>query len=714
MGLGHLCRPGTEGQPCAFDLFPWWSLNVLEPERDSNQVGSLPQFLVEVLYSSGRNGRRHDRACALVEGALGLATPASLAVRIAEHARRMSIGARGWHDTLGLCLYTIQHLARTPNGASARPVLVDLIRRLIPGPRDGDAGELLRFIGPIATAHGLHELAEPIASCVVNKDPCVVIQIPGFLARLGEPGIEALRGLRSMEDCTHSKELKAALDAYWERDFDSLACFLDGDGGWTMRSATARLLGQLAAAGHSPESVLEMLLTRARTEEDSDTQSLLCCGIGSAVRSLGAEGRRAVVETIRETFDGGQGGFLFDALLVAGGEGLDPLELERLRPIKRQGHRLESDRNRAVNRLLAWQEGYPNAFADWSTHTVCRLLQWTDMPVPPAIQGWFTTRPTVEAEQVLSTLVLDEDSEPPAYCAAQVLRREPENLLPILELSSIQSLNSGSSTRWSVVNGLLAGCPMVVGLHPADFRAAMGQHAGEPLAPDWASAGRLLTIASTSLKQAQSALLMLAGMGPGFRELARHALVSLPNPEGDPSGIHAIPDGNRLARGKLDPAVLGGIPFRLPSPSNLPHGFQLLFGVTPKEWTEGEGCLRGLETMSLQQLDWSSNLARWHEIPVVNRILADATPRQIQRAILAAVGCGDSDLNRIGLRLAVLAPEAALEGPLGGLVGLLRQRGRELGVESEAADASPAKPPAPVLDPDSERFLAELEDLIED
>jgi hypothetical protein len=159
---------------------------------------------------------------------------------------------------------------------------------------------------------------------------------------------------------------------------------------------------------------------------------------------------------------------------------------------------------------------------------------------------------------------------------------------------------------------------------------------------------------------------------------------------------------------------VGGIPIQLCEPAGLPLECQLLFERTPPQWTAGVGCLHGLESISRQQLDFSSRLTDWNNLEGVRSITAEAPVLQTQVAILAAVACGDEDLNRIGMRVACVAPDTVLGGHLGPLVAIHRQRGAERQVVSQG-DSEPGAPtpPAPPEQKEDD-LLQELEMLLRD
>ena len=711
MGLGHLNRKCPNTAPAALDLLPWWGFQVYDPERDGDRFVDLACLLTGTCNdeSAGRSGDSSS-PLSILHSALPLEPATVLAHKLGrktvQEGRRKSIP----EGLVAGFLWTLGTLMERAEGTGIRPVLVHTASQLLVNPTRDDSGRIIRIIGAVAARHRLEELAEPLAAAVRNDDPCVSLEVPGYLSRLGEPGLEALRQLRPSARFPNHAELRAARAALFENDFDGLVPFLESDAGWRVRGATARLLGQLARLGHPSGAVLEMLLSRARTEEDADTRAVMGDGIGIAVRNLGTEGVDLVLETLRDKFDDGHGEFLLDALLLAGPDCLNPVAIEHLRAAAQGSNGMaEKPRKQAINRLLSWQEGYPVCLMDWTVPSVYRLLQWEDLPLPPAVRNWFSPTPDIPIDQLLAGQLTSEEKDVLGYALAQSLRQKPSEVLPIVELSCVQALVLGHSPRWAALCGVLAGSHAPVGLHPAELRAALGIGAGVPLEPDWAAAGRLLAVASHPVDQAEGALSLLAGMGPDFRELARYALATTPPPSEKHSALGSLPDGTRLGPSRLDPSPVGGIPIRLPNPSDFPTGLHLLFDETPQEWTVGAGCLKGLESMSLHQLDFSRRLARWGDPEFLREIVALTPTLQLQRAILAAVACADEDLNRIGIRVASLSPDSVLDGPLGPLVEIHRRRGTQLNPESQIPAAT-----SPDLLSGADDLIQELEDLLND
>ncbi len=715
MGLGHLNRTPVAGTPTSLDLFPWWAQIVFDPERDEDLLMDVSRILAEIGTGVASEGGREARSLSILESTLPFEPVPSLARRLAGRAVQEGRHRRISDDTVVGILWSLGFMASGPHQADVRPVLVDLAHQLLVDRRKGDASTIVRILGKVAAQRGLEELAPPLAAAAVSDNPCVALELPGFLARLGEPGWGALRRLGTTAVGQRSEALRASLAACLEGDFDGLVPFLESPEGWQVRGATARLLGELVRAGRPPGAALEMLLSRARLEDDSDTRAVMADGIGIAVLKLGAEGVAAVLGILRDQFDDGHGDFLLDALLLAGPEAIDPVELEHLRVAPQGGDGMaDKSRKRALNRLLSWQRGYPVCVADWASPTVFRLLQWEDLPLPPAVSGWFSTDPDIPLDQILARILSGEGCDLLGYALAQILRRQGGASLPAIELAAVQSLVQGNSSQWSTFCGVLAGCAVPIGLHPAELRAALGEGVGVPLVPDAAAAGRLLAVASHPVDQAQVALTLLSEMGPDFRELARHALATTPPPKDRPSGLGSILGSGRLGPSKLNATAVGGIPIQLCEPAGLPLECQLLFERTPPQWTAGVGCLHGLESISRQQLDFSSRLTDWNNLEGVRSITAEAPVLQTQVAILAAVACGDEDLNRIGMRVACVAPDTVLGGHLGPLVAIHRQRGAERQVVSQG-DSEPGAPtpPAPPEQKEDD-LLQELEMLLRD
>jgi hypothetical protein len=716
MGLGHLVRSTAEPGLAVLDLFPWWAIQVTNPGRSCRHFDDLAKLLAAEVFNLPREDRRHDQGRALLESALPLGSLAEVAHTLGRVALQQGTAMPETEEAGRAALWALSFLAERPDGGEPRSVLAATVRKILLGlGEDAASADTLRVIGLLACRRALPESADLLLAAANSSDPALILELPGFLAGLGTEGEAALARLTAAK-CSRPKELKAALSAVLEGDFDGLAPFLDEDSNWEVRLAAARTVGQLARLGKTPAAALEILLARARQEEDCDTRAVLSEGIGYAVAHVGQEGRAAVLETIRETFDAGGGAFLFDALLLAGGAGAEPVELERCRLVGRDRRNQAEDQNRAINRLLAWVPGYPVSVCDWARPSVYRLLQWSGLELPPAIRGWFTADPTVEFHQVAALLVRDDDAEAVAYCAAQGLRREPESRLPALETLCVHSQNLGASRRWGALCGILAGCPVPVQPHPAELRAGVGARAGTPLTPEWSAAGRLLAGAGGPMRQAGSALQLLAAMGPEFRELARHALATEAEP-GCPANVSQAVPRRRLPEAGL----LGGSPFRLTPPAELPDELQPIFDLAvPLAWRTDPGRVRGLLVTALHNVDWSGRLAKWKDAATLERIVTAVAnseePELLLHAVLAAGGTQDTDLHKLAIKIARAIPESLLAaGELGALARpwSARATGEEATAGNSNASKTGSANDLADLD-DDELDFADLEELLAD
>ena len=712
MGLGHwAARPGAESLPAALDLLPWWALLVRDPERDSQEICDLPSVIAATFGMDGPDNQRVGQSISILKSALPIpATLPELTRALSRKAIGEGFRTRTTSGTAEGILWMLGFLANQNDQNGLRKLFVDTAIQILVDPSSDESSRLVRVISLISVRYGFEELAAPLAALVDGQEACLSLEIPGALANLGEPGHRALLGLLSFNGSRKSPELRAAIAAYFDNDFDGLVPLLESEG-WQQRASTARLLCHLARAGKQPAAVLEMLLSRARLEQDSDAIAVISNGIGVAVQKIGKPGVEAVLATLQNQFGDGSGNYLIDALLLADPKFLDPIDIENLRLNHDNTRGVSLKRRRAINRILSWQEGYPVCVADWATDSVYRLLQWEDLKLPLAVQSWFSATPTLPADELIVGLLSSgRYNENHGFAIAQVLRQRGSDhrILKAVELAGCTALSAGQSKMWTTLCGVLAGSSSPVALHPAELRAAFGVAAGTPLPPDWAAAGRLLAIASNSVKQAQGALNLIAGMGPDFREMARHALATTPPHKDKNWSLSSIPIAGRLGSQGLDSSILGGNPIHLSHPVELPPEFQLLFDKISPEWTTPTGSFIGLQVASAHQADFSYRFNDWQNTKRVEACLAETPVIIIQRAILAAVSTDDAKLNQIGLRLAHLAPESALEGALGPLILVHRQRARANGIEHQL-EASPT----PTDDDDEDLNFESLEDFLE-
>lgn len=663
MGLTHL-MPTLERGWTAVDLFPWWGFRVLDPHFLNGPFGDVTNLVAQGFFEV--ETRETDRPSdadplALIYSQLPLGDGAD----VGRTLGRFALSQSDLNDACRAALWAVSYLERRGD-PRLDGLFLETARQALRHGRPGDTATA-RTVGLLARRHPQHlaELADLLLQAG-SEDAAHALELPGFLVSLGDHGQAALERLASRPSSWRQAETKAALDACLDGDFDSLAGFLESED-WNIRAAAARTVGLAGRSGRHAAAALELLLARAQEEDDRDTRAVLSEGIGGAVVQLGAPGRDAVLETIREHFDSGRAAFLFDALLMAGGAGADPAELERFRHVR--GHRRDSH-NRALNRLLAWIPGYPVALTDWTSPFIFRSLQWADLPLPPAVSGWFSCRPTVAFDHVAAIIVRsDDDRQAVNYLAAQCLRQRPAELTPVVETFATHALNLGAEKRYAHLCALLAGSAGEVSLHPAELRAGLGHKVGRPLEADWAAAGRLLAIARRSLPQAQDALALLGAMGPHFQELARYALATDPEPERSAQAEKALP-----RRSFPGASLVGGAPIRLEAPSGFADELQPIFELLPNAWKSEAGKLRGLLVTATHGVDWSSRLAKWNDSVTRAAIIAAGDTATLQRAILAAGGCDDDDLQRLAATLAAEVPPTVLEGPLGVLVRLWKDR----------------------------------------
>ena len=708
MGLGHWARPGTESLPAALDLLPWWALVVRDPERDSQEICDLPSVIAATFGIERSDSQRIGQSISILKSAIPIPakTLPELCLALSKKAVEEGWRTRTTSGTAEGILWMLGFLANQNDQNGLRKLFVDTAIQILLDPSSDESNRLARVISLISVRYGFEELAAPLAALVDGQEPCLAIEIPGALACLGEPGHRALLRLLGFNGSRKSPELQAAIAACFEDDFDGLLPFLESDRGWQVRASTARLLCHLARAGKQPAAVLEMLLSRARVEQDCDTISVMTVGIGIAVQKIGKNGVEAVLATLQNQFGDGSGHHLIDGLLLAGPEFINPIDVEALRMNHDNTRGVSLKRRRAINRILSWQEGYPVCVADWATDSVYRLLQWEDLKLPLAVQSWFSATPDISLDQLIAGLFSSgRSNENHGFAIAQVLRRgDDHRTIKAIQLACVQALATGQSKLWSTLCGVLAGCWSQVALHPAELRAAFGVAAGTPLQPDWAAAGRLLNIASSPVKQAQGALILLAGMGTEFRDMARHALATTPPYKDKRWSLSNIPIAGRLGSQELDASAVGGNPIDLCHPMDLTPESALLFDRVHPDWTTSTGCFLGLQVACFHQADFSSKMNDWNNTKRVEACLQEAPVIQVQRAILAAVSTDDAKLNQIGLRLAHHAPESALEeGPLGPLVAIHRQRARANGIEL----------PTPPDDDDEDLSFESLEEFLE-
>lgn len=710
-GFTKLNEGPADGLVSALDLFPWWMLHLLDPDRYDSGLGNLPRLLVDECLGCRRKMTRRERALQIYDCAvpLGTRTDVERALLRVIQRRRERVSSKG--NDSATALRALAHLAQTGGVASPEASFAPAAHSLVAG--EPGFPPTLRLLGLLIAQHGFQELAVCLPRCAASGDPGLGLELPGYLACLGKAGRAQSEALMSEATEGNRTPVRAALDAWQEHDFDGLDPFLNHQD-WRLRCATARLLAHFARVNHAPEAVLEMLLARSRVEEDSDTQSVLAQGLGETIRQVGPSAAEPVLALLGERNGSDSNAFLLDGLLFGQPARMEGARLERLRGAGGSQGWHQAAEAQALNRLLAWQTGVPVSVADWIQPPVIRVLQWQTAELPPSVSSWFATSTTVEAHQLTACLMRETHAPTDGYLAAQYLKHHPE-VTGIWEALCIQALNLGRSEVWELLAAVLAGSRHPVSLHPAELRCALGFRAGLPLGGDWAGVGRLLTVAGSRLEQAREALCLLAVHSPEVRELTRHSLASLAaNPGASETGS-ALPPVGAFGPDKLDPAMLGGSPLKLVFPQELPLEFQPLFGLIPPAWENCGPSLRGLEVSALHQIDWSGKLANWSNPQAVANILTGQSIEQIQRAILATAMSADADLNCLAKRLAMAVPDGVLEGALGRIVAVIRKRQLQTGIGPVAAPGGSSPPEGEDENSDEDdkaELVGELEELV--
>lgn len=689
------------------DVFPWWMIVVYEPNRHDSRVGDLGTVLVEQRYGIQAPKGSRARSVAHYMAGVPIGTRDDIVRLLLEVVQK---GARRdplMEERMDVALVGLGFLRATGGDPGPFQQAVDAMVRCRCGKE-----RALKAVGLLAAQHGWPDLAPSIAEFARVDDIDVLLEIPGYLACLGDAGRAMAEPMLARVPAARRSGVQAAVSAWLEGDFDGLDPYVNARS-WETRASSLRLLSLLARMQVAPGMILEILLARAREEEDRDCQRVLGSAVGEAVRHLGRDGASRVVEAIEVLAGDGSSAALLDGLLLAGRSLLGVAELEVLRRTLRP-HGLEGIL--ALNRCIARQAGVPISVFDWIHGGFLGFLQWNSVALPSGIAPWLGRTPVlgeVDGPQVSSVMLRGVCREADGLLAGQYLRSHP-GVTPVWESLAIQSMNCGESDDWSTLIHVLAASRHPVSLHPAEMRCAIGgARMGMPLRFDWSAVGRLLAVAGSRLEQAQAALWHLGQMGPDVGALTLGVLSTLPSKVECEPGPGSLPPAGRLATAGGHFLSLGLPQVWVPSPMSFPPEYHPLLRILPRKPVDGPTLVDSVERSSLNQSDWAESLLPSKNPSQLAPLLEGLPLEDVQRAVLAAGMCHDSDMHDVGLRLASAAGDRLVHGPLGALASVHLGWARAAitpGGDSDPGAVAPPPTPAAAAQDSIDQLLADLDD----
>ena len=671
----------------AVDLFPWWMLEVLDGERADSRQWHLGKLLVSRRYNISVGESEHRLAWQTFTACLPVGSRDEVRQMLLEIVRECAAFGEGVSDRPAVAaLCGLAHLRRTePGGSQGRDAFEEAVWALVPGKLEHM--DALRAACRLTAESGIRSLVGAIVEIARKEVPALMLDACGCLARLGPEGAAALQALPGQVGAKVSTLVQALIDAWERHDFDGLDPSFNSEQ-WHVRGAAARFLSDLVVAGGPGGPALEILLARFRVEEDCDVKTLLAESLGEVLHRCGSGGAGRVLTLIQELGGEGNSQHLLDALTFSGQPGVPAEQLESLRPLFEKGDRYGAA---ALNRCLAFQEGVRPSVLDWIHVPVVKALQWSRIRLPASVAGWFTSTPDIEGHQVTAAILREVELEHAGNLAAQFLRHHPE-LVHVWERLACLYLNSGTPAVWSLLASALAGTPHAVSMHPAELRCALGASCAPAPRFSWSAVGRLVAVAASPVSHARDAIRLLGSMGPEARELARHALGTIPSGRTSLTGMAALPPPVGIGPSQAPPGSLGTMASRAPGPGAFPLEFQPMFSLRPRAFTQGARAIDGLVVGALHWAEWGADLMSWQDATKTSAVVEEAPIERVQQAIVACGMSGRPGLVRLIRNLGQAAGPACRQGGLGPLVGVLVDR---VMAEPEATPEPQPKPASP-------------------
>lgn len=687
MGFWHADGPAAEaGLPSLADVFPWWMVCVLDPDRCRSTHAHLGLLLASRQFGLRDSEDLETRTLGSLSCGLPLGTPEAQAkmlhrLLLLEMAQTQQVDV----DAITAMFCGLAHLEEglcSNEGwfADATRVMVD---------RDEVFPEACKAVLQLVSVHEPVGMVETIGRILTAGEGKFSLRAAACLARLGEPGRLELGRLAQGKQKVGRESVIAVLDSLAEGTLDALDPFLN-DPSWHLRSEAIRVVGDLIEVGTiDPSLALEVLVARMKEESDRDCRWVLSQSLGKAVAADPMEGIDRILTQVCELCGDDPSGELMDALSFGVGTHVDARIFEEMRDFFTDE---KSPAAAALNRCLTWIEGVVPRPSDWFCHQVVKSLQWGRLPVPASVAPWFLDGGSVPGHLVVAAMHQERLRSNVLCLGIQHLNANPETM-PIWEQLSTRSANLGREAVWSMLIGAIAASRVPTNILPEELRCAVGF--GGPLVPEPtpAGAGRLLAIAASQLEASKTAIRMLSRSSPTVQEIARSFLAGVPAGAMCATDLGALPPPRGVGPRRNDPAPLGVDRTLRLFPESLPLEYQPIFGMQPSAWRFERKPFPGLIVSSQHRAAWGHRILDWAQSESTAEWIRSAPCEVVFEAIVACLCSGVDELVTVGETIASLVDPPPPEAPLSPLVLLARERqelkrGERLNAASKSATAT--------------------------
>jgi hypothetical protein len=668
MGFWHAEGPAAEaGLPSLADVFPWWMMVVLDPDRRRSAHAHLG-----LSVASRRFGLRDSEDIETrTLGAISCGLPLGAAEAQAEIIHRLLLleigrGEQGDDEVVTAMLCGLAHLEGALGSkerwfAEAAGALVD---------RGCMFQEAFKAIFQLTSVHTPAGMIETIRRLLTLGEGKFALRAAGCLARFGEPGrLELERHARDGSKIGH-EPVAAVLESIEGGTLDVLDPFLN-DQLWLNRTEACRLVGDLIdTKSIDPSLALEVLLARMKLETDQDCRWVLCQSLGKAVAADPIEGIDRILSEVCELCGDDPSGELMDALSFGVGTHVDARIFEEMRDLFTDEKLAASA---ALNRCLTWIDGVAPSPADWFCPQIVKSLQWGRLAVPASVAPWFLDGGSMPGHLVVTAMHQQRLRSQLACLGIQHLNAHPD-AMPIWEQLLTRAANIGRQDVWSMLGGVIAASRVSTNVLPEELRCAVG--CGGPAVPDPtpAGAGRLLAISASRLEASKVAIRMLSQTNPLIREIAREFLAGIPCGAMCSTDIGALPPARGVGPRRNDAAPLGSERLLRSFPESLPLEYQPMFGMKPEVWRLDRKPFQGLIVSSQHRATWGKQILDSNRSEATTAWI-QSTPREVVfEAIVACICSGVSELVTIGEWIASLVDPPPPDFPLTPLVLLARER----------------------------------------
>ena len=668
MGFWHAEGPEAEvGLPSLADVFPWWLVVVLDPDRRRTAHAHLGLSVASRRFGLQDSEDLETRTLAAISCGL----PLGRAEAQAEIFYRLLLleigrGEEGDDEVVSAMLCGLAHLEVALGSKEGR--FADATRALVD--RGWMFQEAFKAIFQLTSVHAPAGMVETIRRILTLGDGKFALRAAGCLARLGEPGRLELERLAKVDRKVVQEPVVAVLESIEGGTLDALDPFLN-DQQWFNRSEASRALGDLIdTKSIDPSLALEVLLARMKVETDRDCRWVLSQSLGKAVAADPMEGIDRIFSQVCELCGDDPSGELMDALSFGVGTHVDARIFEEMRDLFTDGKPAASA---ALNRCLTWIDGVAPSPADWLCPQVVKSLQWGRLTVPASVAPWFLDGGNMPGHLVVAAMHQERLRSQVACLGIQHLNAHPETM-PIWEQLLTRAANIGREGVWSMMGGVIAASRVPTNVLSEELRCAVGF--GGPAVPDPtpAGVGRLLAIAASRLDASKVAIRMLSQTNPVVREIARSFLAGIPVGAGCATDVGALPPARGVGPRRNDAAPLGADRLLRGFPESLPLEYQPIFGMKPEAWRFDRKPFLGLIISSQHRAAWGHLILDSTRSESATTWIRSTPQVEVFEAIVACVCSGVSELVTIGEWIASLVDPPPPDCPLTPLVLLARAR----------------------------------------